>query len=516
MNKFLTKIAKKNYLFLLKHKNIIFNILLVLLIFLSIFPRSIEIFNQNPVFGFDQGRDYLAVKNIVVDHKLTLIGAELGAGSAGLSGIFQGPFYYYFLSVPFILFNGNPVGGNYLMFALGILTIIAGYYLGREMFGRLGGMLTALLISISPILIGGSRFIWNPHCPPFFVILTFIFLYKFIVKKKGQHIFLSAFFAGFIYNFEMAVSLPISLTLVLFCLFLFRKELKYYLYLFSGFFLAFLPAILFEIRHDFMAVRGMLSYLAGHSGMSSISSSFYVINHLRAFVDNFKESFPIMGFNFSLILLLVIVAQSTFFLLKEKNKNLKKIISLMVLLIPISYFVFHFLKNWLWTYYLTDLTIVYTFLIAYITYSLFKRKSYKLVAVILFLISLLIIIGFNNAIKTSLHDYSDYGGNAKLKGKIDAVDYVYRQAKGEPFGLLVFSPPIYTYPYDYLVWWHGERKYGYIPYADKKGKVELIIEVDPEQEWTYKGWLETVINGGDIVKTVTLPSGLIVQERDFN
>jgi hypothetical protein len=515
-NKVLTEFIKKIYLFLSKHKSAIFYLLLVILFLLSVFPRSIEIFNQNPVFGFDQGRDYLAVKSIVVDRKLTLIGAELGAGAAGLSGIFQGPFYYYLLTIPFILFNGNPVGGNYLMFVLGILTIVAGYYLGKKLFGGWGGMLVGLLISISPILIGESRFIWNPHCPPLFIILTFIFFYFFVSTKKGPYIFLAAFFAGFIYNFETAVSVPVSLTLGLFSIFLFKKNFKYYLYLFFGFLLAFSPTILFEARHNFVAVTGMISYFSGHTEMSGAPSSLYVVNHLRAFVDNFRESFPITGFNLSLICLIAIILQSAFLLVRETNKNLKRIIFLMLLLIPVNYFVFNFLKNWLWTYYLTDLTIVYIFLLTYIAYSFFSKKRYKSGALMLSLITFLILIGFINAFKVSLRDYSDYGGNAKLKGKMDAVDYIYKQANNKPFGLLVYSPPIYIYPYDYLIWWYGERKYGYTPHKEKVGNVYLLIEVDTYQPWTYKGWLETVIRDGEIVRTVTLPSGLIVQERKFN
>ena len=81
---------------------------------------------------------------------------------------------------------------------------------------------------------------------------------------------------------------------------------------------------------------------------------------------------------------------------------------------------------------------------------------------------------------------------------------------------MIFAPGIYTYPYDYILWWYGREKYNYIPYNEKKGTVYLLIEKDPYQLWRSKGWLETVIKNGTIIKTVTLPSGLIVQERRFD
>src|SRR3989344_1668955 len=91
-------------------------VLLIIGIAAGILNRSTELFAHNYLFGFDQGRDYLAVKNIVVGHKLTLIGSEIGAGVAGFQGIFHGPFYYYSLVIPFLLFKGDPYGGMVLMF----------------------------------------------------------------------------------------------------------------------------------------------------------------------------------------------------------------------------------------------------------------------------------------------------------------------------------------------------------------------------------------------------------------
>ena len=105
------------------------------------------------------------------------------------------------------------------------------------------------------------------------------------------------------------------------------------------------------------------------------------------------------------------------------------------------------------------------------------------------------------------------GGAEKIKGKLKAIDFIYKDANGVPFGLLIFTPPVYTFAYDYLIWWHGKNKYNYIPHSDKTGIFYLLMEVDGSKPWSYKGWLETVIKTGDVLKTETLPSGLIVQKR---
>jgi len=111
------------------------------------------------------------------------------------------------------------------------------------------------------------------------------------------------------------------------------------------------------------------------------------------------------------------------------------------------------------------------------------------------------------------YDLKDYGGDAKIRGKQDAFDYIYKDARGQQFGLFVFSPPVYTYPYDYLASWYGKSKYGYLPTTSKKGLFYLLIEVDGSKPWSYVGWEQTVIKEGEVVSFKKLPSGLIIEKR---
>lgn len=490
-----------------------FEVFLVLLIvFLALVPRGVEVLNQNPIFLFDQGREMLAAKNIAVNHKLILIGTEVGAGQAGISGIFHGPIYYYMLTVPFVLFNGDPASIVSLMLLFGLLTILFGYYFGRKLFGKFGGLLIALLLSISPVFIAQSRFIWSPNPPTLFILISLYFTYLFTVSKKKLHLFFAAFFAGFIYNFELAVAVPLSLALVIYSLFIFRKKIKSYLYLVLGFIVGYLPMILFEIRHGFMGVKSIISYLTtSNKQISEHSSLYYLLDHVKSFLDGFHNTFSISMY--PVIFLLIIIASSIYFIIREKNINFKYFFSYLLLLIPVTFLIFAPLRNTIWNIYLLHLNVVYLLLFCYVAYSFFSKKLNKLFILMILFIMVLTVTGVNSAIQTWMHDYSDYGGTAKIKGKIDAIDYIYKQANGKPFGLLVFSPPVYTYPYDYLLWWYGEKKYGYIPYSDKKGTFYLLIESDPAKPWSYKGWLETVIKTGNVEWTKTLPSGFIVQKR---
>ncbi len=49
------------------------------------------------------------------------------------------------------------------------------------------------------------------------------------------------------------------------------------------------------------------------------------------------------------------------------------------------------------------------------------------------------------------------------KNEIAAIDFVYKYADGKNFKVYTYLPSVYDYPYQYLFWWYGQKKYGYIP-----------------------------------------------------
>lgn len=483
----------------------------------AVILRSVEVINGNFLFGFDQGRDYLAVKNIVVDHKLTLIGSEIGAGAAGFRGIFHGPFYYYLLTLPFMIFNGDPYGGMILMFMLGIATIILTYIIGRRLFNVKVGLLAATVVAVSPFFISYSRFIWNSNPAPVFILLAFYFVFLFTKKEKIKYLFWASFFSSFVYNFQLAMAIPLSLTLILYCLLVLKlKQVNQYIVLFLGMIFAFSPMLFFEVRHGFQGVKGVLLYAFNHPETATTQTFWAMLlsDHLLVFFNNFLSTFP-QQIIIPLIIIIAIFPVIFYFLMKEKDRQRKQFILYLLLLIPVTFIVLGFLRNFIYNYYLIHLNLAYIFLAVFAIVSFFKIR-HKIINgfVIIYAVVLLLSSTFSN-IRTFYYDIVDYGGIHKIRGKTDAIDHIYKNANGERFGLLVFSPPIYTYGYDYLISWYGKKEYGYIPHQEKKGLVYLLIEKDTSKPWSYQGWLDTVIKGGDIISTKQLKSGFIIQKRLF-
>ncbi len=129
----------------------------IILIFAAI-PRAVELISHNYLFGFDQGNFMLAVKHIVVDHKLTLIGVEVG----NIGGFFQGPGWYYLLAIPFVLTHGDPYGAMILMFIIGITTVFLAIILTKKIFTNTIALCIGFFLATSIPLISQARFIWPP------------------------------------------------------------------------------------------------------------------------------------------------------------------------------------------------------------------------------------------------------------------------------------------------------------------------------------------------------------------
>jgi len=500
-------------------------LLLVLFVFLwGFLLRVVEVANGNYLFGFDQGRDYLAAYNIVENNKLTLIGAEVGAGSAGLSGLFHGPGYYYLIALMYYLFQSDPYGGLVLMFVFGIGTLLAVYMTTKRMFGTLGGFISLVLVSISPLIVSQSRFLWNHHPSSFFIVFCLYFVYK-MKDRPRLYAPLAIFTAGIIYHFELAIAVPMMIGVFLSIVFIYRiKDIRTYGYLAVGSIIAFLPMIIFEIRHGFTAVSGLWTYIFGAQSISRGIPVVRIADHFASYVNNARNSFAIEdGFlseRFYSFFIIAVIVLALMYAVRTKEKKISLFIYTQFLILIVSYGVLLFLNNSIWDYYLLHAHFIYMYLTACVFAWIWKNrdvnKYYMIAGVVTLVVFLSMAKGTSMRMYRNIkYDFYDYGGIEKIKGKKFVVDYVYDGALGKPFNVFVFVPPIYTYPYDYLFLTYGKKKYGYAPGNIKEGLAYLIIEKDPSKPWTYKGWLETVIKDGTTIDQTVLSSGHIVEKRLF-
>ncbi len=486
-------------------KKKLFLLFSLLIIFIGSIPRAIEVFSGNYLFGFDQGLFYEAVRSIVVERHLTLIGAEVG----GIGGFFQGPGWYYLLTIPFLLFRGDPYGGMILMFFLGIIASALSIFLFQKDLGSKEAILTGTFISFSPGIISQSRFIWPPFViTPLCIVLLFCVLQAY--RNKKYFIPLSFVVIGLMSHFEIATAGTLLFSTLITYLIIRPKNffsLKIIMLSILGFISVNITLIIFDIRHNFLSSKGVLTYLF-HG--SSVKSAYNLKNHF----DMFKDSLYSISQNWEFGALLIgISLYAMLLLLKDKKidtptKNFLKftlisIFMLFIVTLPI--------RSTLWSWWFLDIPVYLSFLFGICLSYLYSLKGFRYITLgVLFFFVLLFI---QKTLLWYKNDYKDFGGTAKIKGKTEAIDLIFKDAQKKDFGLFVFSPPVYTYPYDYILHWYAKDKYGYVPPAEKRKTFYLLIEPDPEKPWSYKGWLETVIKNGKPEKNLKSSGGFIIQKR---
>ena len=273
-----------------------FLLLSIIIIIVAAVPRSIELLNHNYLFGFDQGLFFEAVKKIVVDRDLTLIGAEVG----GRGGFFQGPGWYYLLAIPFFITNGDPYGAMVLMFFIGILTVGLSIFLIKKMFGWRESLVVGFLIAISPAVITQSRFIWPPFPVSLLIVLFLYFLFQ-VLKKRDHFLPFLTLTIGLIVHFEVATAGTLFLQTLILSPILFIKKLvafKYVVLALASFLFALSPLILFDFRNEFIITKGIFRLASGSDAPHAITQVYLIhmfANHLDIFKYNLANYRPSMG-----------------------------------------------------------------------------------------------------------------------------------------------------------------------------------------------------------------------------
>jgi len=489
-------------------------LLLALILFLGFFLRVQETLTGNYLFLLDQGRDLLAVKKIVFEHRLTLIGPYTSLG-----GVFQGPLWYYLLAIPTFILRGDPWGSLVLMLIISMTVLIVVFCFMRKYFGIVPALLTTYLFAISPEAAAAATYSWNPH-PVWLIIVLYIHALYLVVSGRQKTQLLLWPLIGLCFHFQTAFGVFLLAATLLYFLVAGRDlcRTKY----FSGglvlMLVCFIPQIWFELRHNFLMTRSVLKIFAGSNQglfVQNESQGYFnlVKSHLFTFLANFNSAFfqdkflyYLPRFALPLMILSTLVFHQRKLFERRERILIKITASIVFLIIGLSFFYPFPLRYW----FLTGFQSFYLVLLGLI---LAKYYSFPKLRIFIYLLILATGLSALQRLNVLYFNPPDDGGGAKIKGKLAAIDYIYRDADSKPFSLFIFTPPVNTDAFDYLIWWYGRKKYHYLPNQEKKGLFYLLIEPDSARPWTYQGWLETVIVEGKILATQTLPSGLIVQKR---
>ena len=163
--------------------------LLLTLIILHILLHLFSTKNGNFYFTVDQGRDALAVREILVRHQLIWQGPRTGA----IENLFVGPLWYFVIAPGYLFFGGNPWGAVWTMVFVNSLVILAVFKFSQKYVGLIYAFFLNLGLIVCERFWFASQFALNPHLLPALTIGLALSL-AIVYQGKKQLLVLAAFF----------------------------------------------------------------------------------------------------------------------------------------------------------------------------------------------------------------------------------------------------------------------------------------------------------------------------------
>lgn len=197
----------------------------------------------------DQGRDALVMYRLIAQGDLPFIGPITSVG-----GFYLGPLYYY-LMAPFLwLARFDPVGPAAATAVLGVMTVPALYLVADKISGRKAAWLTAAMYAVAFIPISETRSAWNPNLMP---LAALGIIYGFY----SNNLPLTALSLGTALQFHYMIVFLTPWLVWQAWLARGNKQLVKSLIILL---LLMIPLILFEVKNNWLNVRGLIEFLGKH------------------------------------------------------------------------------------------------------------------------------------------------------------------------------------------------------------------------------------------------------------
>ncbi|MDD4135964.1 MAG: hypothetical protein PHN66_02750 [Candidatus Shapirobacteria bacterium] len=431
-------------------------------------------FNQtseyNTAFTYDQARDLLDIRALGEFKDLAVLGP-----TTSINGLRLGPFYYYFNLPAYWLGNGDPQTLVYwnvfgFLFTGGFI-----FWFFKKKNINLGLLISTFFL-MSPQLFNTTRYFWNANMATYLSVYFFLALWNFLDKKDKKSILWLGITSGLLTQFEAAFGI-VCLTFSVLIVILNKKTRNWKIFL-IGLVPWFLPQIALEIKNKFQMTKLLLGIFNGSNNVlgDKLAIGQVMESHWKTIKYFFEGQF-ILPVGWGIILLglsimLIIINK------KYRTYGLYFLGFLMFVFIFYTVIYHHELKIW----YLESLRVWYCFVVGI---ALANIKRYKKLAGIL-LIGLLSLNFYRVGIDQWQFVQKKTTDDPKnLNNLIKNIDWVYQKINGDGFEAYNYVPEVYDYPNQYLYWWYGIKKYGYMP-----NKVSYSLVEVPEYIRTQKEFYE--------------------------
>lgn len=497
-------------------------VIISIILLVGILYRLISTANGSFIFNMDNARDMVDVREMVVSQKIRLTGP-----TSAIDGFFNGPGWYYLLAVPFVVSGGDPYYS--ILMEIG-LWAMGGFFL-LKLVSRWSVWLVVPIGAIwiaSDYIVLANLYAFNPNPVTLLSPLFIYLLVEYLEKRKAIYGILTWLLGGLFFNFEM--NFGVFIPLIIFVSIFLTKNVKlikqkwFWLGVFI-FALSIFPQIIFDFKHQFIMSQAILKHLDENFG-----SNFNILARFQTISADFYNVFVpvLMNRRILAVIILLLLLFVIFGFLKQAKKEILPEVCLVYIFVPfLGYLVLPVTVNpWHLGGEMVALVMLIGYMLKRLTEKGFLGKTASLIisgAIILFTLSNIGNFFLNDLRKPNL-DPSLYGN------EIAAIDYVYQYAKDKNFRVYTYLPSVYDYPYQYLIWWYGLKRYGYLPldYAYAPNKPEYIsnkwvfsatedqikkransnlvfLIKEPDRNYTRSGWEGEFVNLKTVNKEMVGP-----------
>ncbi len=326
------------------------------------------------------------------------------------------------------------------------------------------GLILSVLFLMTPGFFYSSRYSWSANPMPFMTTFYFLSLISIINKPTT----LNSFMAGLISGLSMQIEAAFGVLFFPFLVMLYlikRPRIRYFLTTLAVFLATLIPQLVFELRHDFLMTKTFFNEVLGKSTILGEKLSLYqtFTSHITSFLGGINNIL-IENSQISSSIFLIAIIYLIYRIYKRKLATLYLntffLAFFFILFAFIFYMFYHYpLKGW----YLLGLHIPFLFIFGVFLVDLFSLKKWFIsIGASLFLTAIIIniILSQMRFIPKNTDRSSD---PSNIRNEMEEIAFIYKYANGDGFRAYNYMPSVYDFPYQYLYWWMGNKKYGYHP-----------------------------------------------------
>lgn len=366
-------------------------------------------------FHNDEGRDAMIAQEMISSGKPTFLGPQTSVGN-----MYLGPLYYYFMVPALIISGGNPVGPSIMVALSGVITTYLVYLLGKKWFGVNSALASSFIFAVSPLFVHYTASSWNPNLVPLVSILIIM------AWQANAHLALGLLFGVLFQLHYVAMAFAF---VIFFWMIIETKNIRIIPKIIFGFLLTTLPFWFFELRHDFLNIQSLFSYIEG-SGVKNGNVAPYLerlIKNSEGIISNIILSRTLTHNTTSvyvfIISLLVSILSLPWFMSNNAKKHAYKLWYIVISTLIIT----SILKETLYPHYLGYIFPVIALLIGSVLRSRVKYIQFIGFGYLLFWTIY--------SIPVTVKALGGEGSMQKLKG-IEVAGYIMRDAAGEPYNVV--------------------------------------------------------------------------------